>query len=50
MLILYLGMLGKLCVIDVLILIIKYDYVDIVLNIGKCLCFNDLRCFGVVLF
>lgn len=34
MVILYLGMLGKLWVIDVVMLLVKYDYVDIVLVFG----------------
>ena len=49
-LILHLGMSGKLRVIDASTPIIKHDHVDIVLNTGKCLRFNDPRRFGAVLF
>ena len=49
-LILHLGMSGKLRVIDASTPTIKHDHVDIVLNTGKCLRFNDPRRFGAVLF
>ncbi len=49
-LILHLGMSGKLRVIDEATPVVKHDHVDIVLNTGKCLRFNDPRRFGAVLF
>ena len=49
-LILHLGMSGKLRVIDAQTPVIKHDHVDIVLDTGKCLRFNDPRRFGALLW
>lgn len=49
-LIFHLGMSGKLRVIDAKTALIKHDHVDIVLNTGQCLRFNDPRRFGALLF
>jgi len=48
--VMHLGMSGKLRVIDANTPVIKHDHVDIVLDTGKCLRFNDPRRFGAVLW
>lgn len=48
--ILHLGMSGKLRVIDATTPVVKHDHVDIVMDTGKCLRFNDPRRFGAVLW
>lgn len=48
--ILYLGMLGNLCVVNVDELLKKYDYIEFILVLGKVLWFNDVCCFGVCLW
>ena len=48
--VLHLGMSGKLRVIDSATPLVKHDHVDIILNTGKCLRFNDPRRFGAVLW
>lgn len=49
-LIYHLGMSGKLRVIDESTPVIKHDHVDLVLDTGKCMRFNDPRRFGAVLW
>lgn len=46
----YLGMFGILWVVIVDMLLCKYDYIDLYLDSGWLLCFNDLCCFGVLLY
>ena len=48
--VLHLGMSGKLRVIDKDTPVIKHDHIDIVLDSGKCLRFNDPRRFGACLW
>lgn len=48
--ILHLGMSGKLRVIDQTTPLIKHDHLDIVLDNGQCLRFNDPRRFGACLW
>lgn len=48
--VLHLGMSGKLRVIDKDTPVIKHDHLDIVLESGKCLRFNDPRRFGACLW
>lgn len=49
-LILHLGMSGKLRVVDANTPLVKHDHVDIVMDSGKCLRFNDPRRFGAMLW
>jgi len=49
-LILHLGMSGKLRVVDASTQVVKHDHVDIVIDNGLCLRFNDPRRFGMVLW
>lgn len=48
--VLHLGMSGKLRVVDKETPVIKHDHIDIVLDSGKCLRFNDPRRFGACLW
>lgn len=48
--VMHLGMSGKLRVIDKQVPVIKHDHIDIVLDNGKCLRFNDPRRFGACLW
>jgi formamidopyrimidine-DNA glycosylase len=48
--VLHLGMSGKLCVLDSDAEVKKHDHIDIVLESGKCLRFNDARRFGSCLW
>ena len=48
--VLHLGMSGKLRVVDNETPVIKHDHIDIVLDSGKCLRFNDPRRFGACLW
>lgn len=48
--ILHLGMSGKLCVVSTDTPVKKHDHVDIQLNNGQCLRFNDARRFGACLW
>ncbi len=48
--VLHLGMSGKLRVVDCATPVVKHDHVDIVLDSGKCLRFNDPRRFGACLW
>jgi formamidopyrimidine-DNA glycosylase len=48
--ILHLGMSGKLCVVDCNTEVKKHDHLDIVMQNGVCLRFNDARRFGSCLW
>ncbi|MGJ8679122.1 bifunctional DNA-formamidopyrimidine glycosylase/DNA-(apurinic or apyrimidinic site) lyase [Paraglaciecola sp.] len=48
--VLHLGMSGKLCVVEADTDIQKHDHIDIVMDDGKCLRFNDTRRFGCCLW
>lgn len=48
--VLHLGMSGKLCVVDAETDVLKHDHIDIVMDNGKCLRFNDTRRFGCCLW
>ncbi|MGS2719514.1 bifunctional DNA-formamidopyrimidine glycosylase/DNA-(apurinic or apyrimidinic site) lyase [Paraglaciecola aestuariivivens] len=48
--VLHLGMSGKLCVVDHDTEVKKHDHLDIVMQSGKCLRFNDARRFGSCLW
>lgn len=48
--ILHLGMSGKLRIVDANTPVIKHDHIDIVMNNGLCLRFNDPRRFGACLW
>ena len=48
--ILHLGMSGKLRVVDESTQVIKHDHIDIVMDDGQCMRFNDARRFGACLW